>query len=257
MNGEPATRDQLATLALINYGHFTSMLAENGLIKGLTAHCDRLTGDCRRLFGVDLPAARVRAYLRPVVAEPGTRMVRVTVFDPAADLLHPDGEPAVLITTRPAGSALLPPLRLRTVQARRELPEVKHVGLFGTLWARREARRAGADDALLSDETGLITEGPTWNVGFVRTHQDHDQLVWPEAAVLPGVTQLLLETVGVASVNRPVRAVDLGGFAAAFATNSGFGVRPIAAIDEHEFDHDHPVLRRLGEAYAAIPGEAP
>ncbi|GAB3765247.1 aminotransferase class IV [Microlunatus parietis] len=252
LNGEPATRDQLAALALINYGHFTSMLAENGLIKGLTAHCDRLTRDCRRLFGVDLPAERVREYLRPVVAEPGTRMVRVTVFDPAADLLHPDGEPAVLITTRPAGKSPLPPLRLRTVPVRRELPEVKHVGLFGTLWARREARQAGADDALLIDRT-MITEGPSWNVGFVRDHE----IVWPAAAVLPGVTQLLLQAAGPASVTQPVRVDELGGFAAAFATNSGFGVRPIAAIDDDGFDHDHPVLRRLSEAYAAIPGEAP
>lgn len=228
------------------------MLAENGRIRGLSAHCDRLTRDCRLLFGVELSAARVRDDLRPVVAQPGTRMVRVTVFDPAADLLHPDGEPAVLITTRPAGTAAPPPLRLRTVPLRRELPEVKHVGLFGTLWARREARRAGADDALLIDRT-MITEGPTWNVGFVR---DHD-LVWPAAAVLPGVTQLLLDSAGPASVTWPVRVDDLAGFTAAFATNSGFGVRPIAAVDQHEFDHDHPVLRRLSEAYAAIPGEAP
>ena len=252
LNGEPATRDQLATLALINYGHFTSMLAENGRIRGLTEHCDRLARDCRRLFGAELPVARVRDWLRPVVTEPGSRMVRVTVFDPAADLLHPDGEPAVLITTRPAGTAALPPLRLRTVSVRRELPEVKHVGLFGTLWARREARRAGADDALLIDGT-MITEGPTWNIGFVRDHE----VVWPVAEVLPGVTQLLLEGTAPGSVSRPVETTDLGGFAAAFATNSGFGVRPIAAIDEDVFDHDHPVLGRLSEAYAAIPGEAP
>lgn len=233
------------------------MLAENGLIRGLTEHCDRLARDCRRLFGVELPLARVRDWLRPVVAEPGARMVRVTVFDPAADLLHPDGEPAVLITTRPAGSSPLPPARLRTVPGQRGLPEVKHVGLFGTLWARREARRTGADDALLTDQDGLITEGPTWNVGFVTGRDGHDQLVWPQAAVLPGVTQLLLERAGLPAVTRPVRTADLGGFAAAFATNSGFGVRPIAAIDEYAFDHDHPALGRLGEAYAAIPGEAP
>ncbi|CAO0833115.1 Branched-chain amino acid aminotransferase/4-amino-4-deoxychorismate lyase OS=Streptomyces microflavus OX=1919 GN=Smic_06920 PE=4 SV=1 [Streptomyces microflavus] len=43
--------------------------------------------------------------------------------------------------------------------------------------------------------------------------------------------------------------------AAAFATNTSIGVRPLAAIDDTEFPVDHPVLRHLQETYLSIPGE--
>ena len=254
LNGEPARREDLEALALINYGHFTTMLVEDGRIRGLADHCERLVGDCRTLFDTDLDRDRIRGCLRQTIGDRSDAfLIRVTVYDPAADLLHPDGEPSLLITTRPAGPMPPPPLRLRLITARRDPAEIKHVGLFGALWARRQARRDGYDDALLVDDTGMITEGPTWNVGFV----DHDQLLWPEAAVLPGITQRLLDRLEPGAVTRPIHRDELAGPAAAFATSSGFGVRPIAAIGGRDFQSDHPVLVRLARAYRDLPGEAP
>ncbi len=52
LNGEVPTIDQVKTLALTNYGHFTSMLAEDGGVRGLSLHMQRLTRDCRLLFDV-------------------------------------------------------------------------------------------------------------------------------------------------------------------------------------------------------------
>jgi branched-subunit amino acid aminotransferase/4-amino-4-deoxychorismate lyase len=43
--------------------------------------------------------------------------------------------------------------------------------------------------------------------------------------------------------------------AAAFATNTSIGVRPLAAIDDTQLPVEHPVLTRLQEAYLSIPGE--
>lgn len=254
LNGGAATADELEALALINYGHFTTLLVEDGRIRGLADHCDRLVGDCRRVFDAELDRDRIRGYLRQAIADrSGSFLVRVTVYDPAADLLHPDGEPSILITTRAAGPMPLPPLRVQTIIARRDPAEIKHVGLFGVLWSRRRARRDGYDDALLLDADDLITEGPTWNVGFV----DHDRVLWPEAAALPGITQRLLQRIEPAAASRPVHRSELGGFAAAFATSSGFVVRPIAAIDRHDYSVDHPLLTRLAQAYRDLPGEAP
>lgn len=254
LNGVPATPEDLATLALINYGHFTTMLVEDGRIRGLAEHGDRLAADCRRLFDADLDRDRLHDQLRQTIGDRTEPfLIRVTVFDPAADLLHPDGEPAILITTRPAGPIPAPPLRLRMITGVREPAEIKHVGLFGALWARRQARREGYDDALLLDGEDKITEGPTWNIGFV----DHDQLLWPEASVLPGITQRLLDRLLPGAATRPIHRSDLAGLTAAFATSSGFGVRPVAAIDGHDYPVDHPVLARLAQAYRDLPGEAP
>lgn len=79
-------------------------------------------------------------------------------------------------------------------------------------------------------------------------------MVWPNAPVLPGVTMALLQQ----QAEHRTATVTLDqarGMAAAFATNTSIGVRPLAAIDDTEFPVDHPVLRQLQEAYLSIPGE--
>ena len=48
LNGAPITPEELQTLALINYGHFTSMRIEGGRVRGLSHHLERLARDCRR-----------------------------------------------------------------------------------------------------------------------------------------------------------------------------------------------------------------
>jgi branched-subunit amino acid aminotransferase/4-amino-4-deoxychorismate lyase len=46
------------------------------------------------------------------------------------------------------------------------------------------------------------------------------------------------------------------GMAAAFATNTGIGVRTISAIDDTELPTEHPVLDGLRERYLSVPGES-
>ena len=87
LNGVLPTMDQVKALALTNYGHFTSMLAEDGGVRGLSLHMQRLARDCRLLFDVDLDTDRVRYYVRHALTDAGPRSVaRVTVYDPTLDL---------------------------------------------------------------------------------------------------------------------------------------------------------------------------
>lgn len=65
----------------------------------------------------------------------------------------------------------LPPLRVRSVEFVRDAPEIKSVGLFASLRQRRAAQLAGFDDALFADAGSAVSEGGTWNVGFVRDGQ--------------------------------------------------------------------------------------
>ncbi|MFI7273149.1 aminotransferase class IV family protein [Streptomyces sp. NPDC049879] len=254
LDGRPAAPEELAALGLTNYGHYTSMYVTDGRVRGLALHLERLVRDCRAVFGADLDPERVREFAGAAVrgAGGGAYVLRVTVYDPALDLgsTHRRAEPHLLVTTRPAGDGAAGPLRVRTARFQRDVPEVKHTGLFGQLHERRAARLAGWDDALFVDGAGNVSEGTTWNAGFF----DGRGVVWPRAGVLPGVTMTLLQRAYPHTV-RPVPAAELAGMEAAFATNSSFGVRPVGGVDGRDFPADHPVLDALRAAYLAIPAD--
>jgi len=255
LNGVPVTLDELKALALTNYGHFTSMRIENQRIRGLSHHLERLVRDCRVLFGHELDRQQIREYVRHATAgRDGTFVVRVTIYDPDLDLGRPGAkaEPKVLVTTRPTGAWPMSPLRVRSVPYVRELPEHKHVGLLGPLWHRRNAQLDGFDDCVFTDPELYISEGATWNIGFF----DGQQVIWPNAEVLIGVTMRLLQQVHDATSLGPVNLSDLPRMEAAFATNTAIGVRAITAINDVEFPDAHPILDTLRKEYEEIPAEA-
>lgn len=252
MNGRPVTLDELQTLALTNYGHFTSFRVDNGRVRGFSLHLDRLVRDCQVLFAVDLDPARVRALIAQAAPATGSVTIRVTVFDPATDLGHPSAaaDPQVLVTQRPAGTLPLPPLTAQTVAHARDLPEVKSIGLFGSLRRRRAAQLAGFDDALFTESSGLICEGVTWNVGFF----DGQHVIWPEATYLPGITMKLLQT-GFPHKIAPVSVTDLPSMELAFATNAAIGVRAITMVNDVAYPSASAVVDELRETYMRIDGE--
>ena len=255
LNGAPATSDQIKTLALTNYGHFTSMLVEDGRVRGLSLHMQRLVRDARHLFNVELDTDQVRDYIRKALASSDQRTtVRVTIFDPALEMgaIGSDADPSVLVTTRPAASGRPKPWRLQAISYRREDPAVKHVGLFGAMKHRRTAQREGFDDALFLNPDGTISEIATSNIGFVRG----GQVVWPRSGYLSGVTMTLFRQALDESVTtEPLTLSDLSGMDAAFATNAATGIRPIVAVDSTEWSADHPLLSELHDLYTEIPGE--
>ncbi|MEU8580338.1 aminotransferase class IV [Streptomyces abikoensis] len=256
LNGKPVTLDDLQSLALTNYGHFTTMRMEDGTIRGLSLHLDRLVRDCRIVFGVELDRDRTLDHIRKAAdGVTGIAGIRVTVFDPALDLSRPSAakDPHVLVNLRPAGALTPPPLTAKTFTFTRDNAEVKHVGLHPQLKLRRDAQLAGFDDAVFTEPDGRVSEGATWNLGFVDRQ---GTVVWPDAPVLPGTTMLLLQSLDAPKqITAPVRLADVPAMAAAFATNASIGVRTVSALDDVRFPQDHPALTALRDAYAAIPGE--
>lgn len=255
LDGEPVALQDIAALAFVPHGHFTSMRVDGGMVRGLSLHLDRLARDCRSLFDVEFDLDGVRSCLRRTVARiPGPVVVRLTVFDPRLALAHPgmQAAPRLLVTTRPAPPPALPPLNVRTRRYIREEPEIKHVGLFGTIRQKRIAQREGFDDALLVGGDGRVLEGTTWNIGFF----DGAKVVWPDGDILDGVTMRLLAESGCESTRTPLHLEDLRSMHAAFASNAAAGVRPIAAIDDIAFSADHPVVGMLRSRYEAIEADA-
>ncbi|MFJ9643021.1 aminotransferase class IV [Streptomyces sp. NPDC101206] len=256
LNGTPVTLEDLQALALTNYGHFTFIRIQDGAARGLSLHLDRLAADSRTVFGVELDRERTLTYIRNAVrGVSGVVGVRVTVFDPALDMGRPgDGrDPHVLVHLRSAGAGLPSPFTAKSFTFSRDNATVKHLGLQPQLRIRRDAQLAGFDDALFSEPDGRISEGTTWNPGFVT---DDGTVIWPDAPALRGTTMLLLQSLDAPKqTTAPVRLTDLPDMAAAFATSTTLGVRPISAIDDLRFPAEHPVLTTLREAYTAIPDE--
>jgi branched-subunit amino acid aminotransferase/4-amino-4-deoxychorismate lyase len=122
--------------------------------------------------------------------------------------------------------------------------------------ARRQAVLAGFDDALFVDGGGRISEGSIWNIGFVQG----ETMVWPEAPMLAGTGQALLQRGmaerGLRSVTRPVRLSDLASFDAAFICNSATPACAVASIDGHRFGPGDAVMARLIDAWRSNPCQA-
>ncbi|WP_026877630.1 aminotransferase class IV [Jiangella gansuensis] len=251
LNGKPIGVEQLKALALVPYGHFTSMRVDGAGVRGLSLHLKRLVKDCETLFGTTLDPQRLRDLARMALPSPSC-VLRLTIFDPGIDLGHPATatDPHVLVTARPAARATPPPLRVQTRRYVRDLPQVKSVGLFGTLFHRRAAQQNGFDDALFLDERSCVSEGGTWNVGFIHD----DEVIWPQAECLAGVTMRLLQDACAHRLS-PIQHSDIRRMSAAFATNAAIGVRPIASIDDTAMSPTHPKITALQRAYVSVPNE--
>lgn len=253
---EVGTDQDLAYLALTNYGHFTSMRVESsGGVRGLSLHLERLSRDSEAVFGTPIEPDVILDRLREALTGQVCPLTaRVTVFDPAltmGDLSRPS-TPRMMVTTRPAGQMPSPPLTAKSFRFSRDLPYVKHIGLFSQLRLRRAAQTAGFDDAVFLEADGRFSEGATWNLGFI----DGDgHVVWPDGPVLPGVTMRILQGSGVEMSTEPVTLAGATRMRAAFATNVSVGVRAIQAIDGHTFAVADSALDRLRAAYAAAPVE--
>jgi branched-subunit amino acid aminotransferase/4-amino-4-deoxychorismate lyase len=259
LDGRRADAADLRALALVNYGHFTSMQVRGRCVQGLDLHLQRLRDATRELFGSDIEEARARAAISDALSAAGVAdaSVRVTAFARRLDLdtCAENFVPELLVSIAPPAAPPQDALRVKSCVCVRDLPHIKHVGTFPLFLQRRLARQAGFDDALLVDGDGRVAEGSIWNVGF----RDGDGVVWPQAAALRGTGERLLqaglETLGIGQSTRPVVLAEIGQFEAAFAINSR-GVQAIAAIDDVAFSSHEDGLRPLQEAIARQPWQA-
>jgi branched-chain amino acid aminotransferase len=110
------------------------------------------------------------------------------------------------------------------------------------VYARLEARRAGADDAVFLTTDGHLSEGTSANLFIVRG----DELATPslDCAVLPGTTRSWLlawgERVGLRPVEERLLAKDLAGADEAFLSSSVAGVLPVTRFAGKPIGGGHP-----------------
>ncbi len=256
IDGVPATQADLHYLAIVSYGAYTAFRVENGGVRGLDQHLARLDAYAVELFGEPVGETNLQDLIRTAVGDRRQAWVRVSLFSPDILARTPSARsrPKVMTVVSPPPPPLATSARVEVQTYAREEPHIKHTATFGLIRARRRARVAGFDDALFADGEGLISEGASWNVGFLSG----DSVVWPQAPMLSGVAQSLIQAnlagVGMTGATEPIRVGDLDRFDGAFLCNSATPACPITAIGDRLFATDERI-DRLATAWAASPSQ--
>ena len=254
IDGRPAGLEDLGHQALINYGALTSFGVEEGGVRGLDRHLERLKVSALELFGEAVVEDRLRDQMRTALAGRDA-WLRISLFSSELSLRQPDriGAPQVMISVSAPPSPLPHGVRLQSQVYAREAPHLKHVATMGLLRARRMARLAGFDDALFTDAEGQISEGSLWNVGFI----EGETVVWPQALMLDGVAQALireaLDRAGSPQRTEVVRLSDLPRFDGAFLCNSATPAAEIAAVDDHVFTGATDAVQQIDALWRSQP----
>ena len=267
VNGELLAADALHLSAFdrsfqLGDGLFETLRARGGHVTELAEHVARLRRSADGL-GIELPAS-LDGTLQPAIAEllaaeglagpDGDASLRITVSRgswASRGLLPPRDQALVATVVIQAWPVVPPPadhlergLSLVASSVRRD-PQNPVVALKTTsradyVFARLEARRDGADDALFLTLSGHLSEATTANIFLVRRAADGvTELATPslDCAILPGTTRSWLLRWADGAGLRPVEAWltpdDLGAADEAFMCSSVAGVLPVTRFDGH------------------------
>jgi branched-chain amino acid aminotransferase len=210
----------------------------------------------------------------------GDASVRITVSRGAFEArgllpMHEDVPATIAIQAWP----VIPPpadhlergLHLVASSVRRDpanpLATLKTTSRADYVYARLEARRAGADDGLFLTTDGRLSEGTSANIFLVRRAADGvDELATPslDCAILPGTTRSWLldwaDRAGLRPIEGHLTASDLAAASEAFLCSSVAGILPVTRFDGAPVGDGRPgpwTGRARADREAMIRGESP
>jgi len=238
---------------LLGDGLFETIRVEGGAPRRLSRHLDRLRASAAALE-IDAPVDE--AALRTTIAEhapAGLAVARLTLTRGAGGRgLEPaESAPTLALSLTPY-AAPDAPARLATVSVRRATGCItarhKTLSYADNIAARTEARRAGADEAVMLNASGQPACAAAANLFWIR----EDMVFTPaiNGGALGGITRAcVLKKTALAKFQvGAFDASDLARADAAFLTNALMGVRPVSAIDERALDAGHPLIAALARA---------
>jgi branched-chain amino acid aminotransferase len=250
-------------------GVFETLRAKAGRPTEIGAHLARLRSSAKGL-GIDLPgtveedvAAGIARLLEAedLAGPAGDAAIRVTVSRGAffgRGLLPPaDAEPTPTVVvqawpvTPPPAGHIERGIRLVTSQVRRDpsspLGSLKTTSRADHVYAKLEAKRAGADDALFLTIDGHLSEATTANLFLVRG----TSLATPSLAcgILAGTTRDWILAWGAGVGLQPAEELllpgDLAAADEAFLSSSVAGILPVTAVDGQAIGSGSPGPRTL------------
>lgn len=220
-----------------------ALLAADGL--------DGPEGDASIRITVSRGAFRTRGVLPPDEVVPATVVIQAWPVVPAPD------------THLERGLHLIASAVRRDPQ--NPLATLKTTSRAEYVYARLEARRAGADDALFMTVDDHLSEGTSANIFLVRAAAGDEalELATPslDCAILPGTTRSWLldwgARVGLRPVEGALRRHDLAGAREAFLSSSVAGILPVTAFEGAPIGDGRPgpwTLRARADREAMIRG---
>ncbi len=146
-------------------------------------------------------------------------------------------------------------ISIALVKVRKNLPEaldpgIKSTNFLNNILAKIEAKEAGADEGILLNHNGFLTEGTVSNLFFVKSQL----LCTPSTAsgILEGVSRkVVLEIANEEGI--PVKeglfpSEDLVAASEIFMTNTTYEVMPVSRVDQQTVQTG-PITRRIRQAF--------
>lgn len=132
-------------------------------------------------------------------------------------------------------------------------PRVKSLNYLNNVMARIEAKRCGADEALLLNQTGMIAEASAANIFIVR----NSALFTPPVTdgALPGITRKtvieLASSMALSVHERSLGRYDIFGADEVFLTGSGARITKVLSLDGQILGNprSRPITKRLLNAF--------
>ena len=240
----------------------------NGRIADLGAHLDRLFASAHALAFSGVPTREaVRKTLFETLRANGMRdgaHVRLTLTRgekiTSGMSPHWNQSGCTLIVLAEWKALVYDPegIRLVTASVRRNSPQfldskIHHNNLLNNILAKIEANHAGADDAVMLDAQGFVSETNATNMFLVRA----DALLTPHAdSCLPGITRAsvirMSRSNGFEVVERNLSTSELYTADEAFVTGTMGGLTPVLEVDGRQIGSGTkgPLTQRLQELFA-------
>ena len=258
---------------LFGDGLFETILVKNNQPVFLAEHLTRLQAS-GTFLDYDLPAKEqlaedVHAVIAANAIDTGSIRLTVSPQESQGLLATAQSRLNILITYR-RGSPYTPEQYqsgfhaiIAEVTRRNEhspLSVHKTANYADNILARKEALSRGADEALMVNTSGNLTEGTVANLFLVK-----DQIVLTPPltdGVLPGILRQkvlgLCDTLAIACREETLCPEALQSADEAFLTNSLMGIMPLATIEGYTFDLSlNSITRRLETALSLLlPGSS-
>ncbi|HYG74511.1 MAG TPA: aminotransferase class IV [Planctomycetota bacterium] len=238
-------------------GLFETLHAYGRAVFRMQQHLDRLHDGMGRLFFDPRPPARLLAeWVQQAVDEAAFKEanVRLTVTrgsGPRGPSVKERIDPNVIITVtdfqRPPESRIREGVFAIVASIRRQesaaTARLKTLNYIDQIIARREADLAGADEALLLNNAGLLCEGSASNISLVR----EGVLTVPDperAGALPGISQLTAleaaRNLKIPVLSTVLSPWDPGRSDEAFLSGSMREITPLVRIDQTQIGNGKP-----------------
>ncbi len=235
---------------LLGDGLFETLLAIDGQVRHVEAHLDRMAAGCAALGLPALDRERARGLVLAAPGEAGLTSGRaavrltLTAGSGGRGLDRPEAPACVLLAAcapaPPAGA----PARAVVASVRRNegspASRLKTLSYLDNVLARREARAAGADEAVMLNNQGHLACASAGNLFWL----DGGTLSTPalDCGVLAGLARgrvmAAAAALGLKVCEARAGVEALAGADAVFLTNSLTGVRPLVWLDGRDLGGD-------------------